>query len=69
VTNALYSKKNVVNYLAKPENSIRLLFPNLDFNYSYDRQSDFLMKNFDQDWIEKPNLEVGSLIPNWTVNG
>jgi len=69
VTNVLYSKKNVVKYLAKPENSIRLIFPNLDFNYSYDRQSDFLMKNFDQDWIEKPNLEVGTLIPNWSVNG
>ena len=47
VTSALYSKKSAGDFIAMPQNSIRLLFPNLDFNFSYKKDYDLLLKNFD----------------------
>ena len=45
-----------------PKHSIRLLFPNLDFNYNYDSK-EFLTRHFDDPYIQMP-LSEGSLIPS-----
>ena len=53
--------------LADPNNSIKLLFPNLDFNLSSDTpDTNFLSKHFDDGpvFTRLPTLEVGSLVPH-----
>ena len=67
VMNRVFSKKAAGSFIQQsPQNSIRLLFPNLDFNYSYnDSCRRMLTENFDTDVYEaKSRLAVGDLIPH-----
>ncbi len=70
-TSLLKREKTVNQFLTShPKNSIRLLFPNLDFSYSYPTSihdqklhSEFLKMNFDLDQYI-PYHGIGSLIPH-----
>jgi hypothetical protein len=45
VSSKIFGYQKALNYLKSPVNNIKLLFPNLDFNYSHDDES--VLKNFD----------------------
>lgn len=77
LTKTYTSRENeLCRFLASSKkNSIKLMFPNLDFSYAYpetldlrQRHEAFMKDNFDEDqW--KPWTGVGSLIPHVKING
>ncbi len=77
ITKSLTSRENeLCRFLASSKrNSIKLMFPNLDFSYAYPETYDlrekhdaFMKDNFDEDqW--KPWVGIGSLIPQLKITG
>ena len=59
----LASTKKVKDFIESDnKNSIRLMFPNLDFNF--DHNSEKLREIWDSDIFEKPSYEIGTLAPH-----
>lgn len=70
VAGAVFNTKRCKQYIEHdPANSIRLLYPNLDFNYSYNSEcARFLTQSFDNPvYVKRDKLTVGDLIPSTFV--
>ena len=62
-TSSIFSTVAAAKYLKQdPRHSIKLLFPNLDFNFNYRGKNAFLLQNWDNLFIRK-NPIVGDLVP------
>ena len=63
VSNTLFDTKSCADYIkSNKNNSIRLLYPNLDFNYSY-QNNEFLKEHWDSADYHSRDIAVGALVP------
>ena len=60
---SLASENKVREFIeADNANTIRLMFPNMDFGFNYKNEE--MRKNWDKDIVPPPKFEVGGLVPH-----